>query len=375
MEFDYTSQCLVCEVPLGGALGTVSRIAGIRRSRSNPNVCNRCNTHIEQGNVVDVTVFFADLSSFTELTHELGPERVSEVVDAFLQMATDVLVKHDAFIDKYIGDAVMAIFGVPVQHADHIVHAVAAALEIQQKMPDLRAQFALDLKARVSVASGAARVGQMGSRERKDYTAIGEAVNIAARLEGHAKAGEILLHDRVFDCVAEHFPATRRETLELKGFAEPVAAYRIIAEVDGKPVHHHLPHVDDRADRRRTVGMGSVIVALLSAPCAAGAALSPAALVIGAGSAFTTLQASFLAPLDQAFVRLPMQGLAVAGIAANMYTVWRARQSRKKAEAAGSKVTVTGRERLRTVMVIVLAVLTVGAILAEVYAHNVLMMP
>src|SRR5437870_4936477 len=115
---DHTDRCQVCDTPLTGALGAVSWVTGVRRSRSNPNVCNRCNTHIIDGNVIEITVMFADLSGFTEMTQELGPQRVSYIVDQFLRMATDVLVKHDAFIDKYIGDSVMAIFNVPIQHPD-----------------------------------------------------------------------------------------------------------------------------------------------------------------------------------------------------------------------------------------------------------------
>lgn len=370
-QLDYGSRCMVCDVPLDGALGVVSHIAGIKRSRNNPNVCNRCNTHIVQGDIVDMTVVFADLSSFTELTHELGAERVSEVVDEFLQMASDILVEHDAFIDKYIGDAVMAIFNVPIQHPDHASHAVAAAMEIQSKMPALRERFGLDLKARVAIASGTARVGQLGSRSRKDYTAIGEAVNLASRLEGQARAGEIVLHDAVYQQVADDFPGIEPEAVTLKGFGEPVTAYRLVMEKDGQPMHYHLPHLEEHSDGspQRSVGVGSMVFALLAAPCAAGAALSPAALVLGMGSAFTTLQSSLLAPFDLPYVRLPLQGVALTGVAANLYTLWRARRSHQQKQAKGAAPAMTGKEQVRNVLVASLAGFTVVAILAEVYAH------
>lgn len=93
-----------------GPLSCLFRIAGIRRSSRNPNLCSRCNTHVEEGRIVELSLLFADLSSFTELTHELDLERTHEVVDAFLKMTTNVLVEHGAFIDKYVGDAVMAFF-------------------------------------------------------------------------------------------------------------------------------------------------------------------------------------------------------------------------------------------------------------------------
>src|SRR5918911_427433 len=94
-----TSDCLICGTALSGPLAVLFRAAGVSRSSRNPNLCNRCNTHTEEGRLAELTVVFADLSSFTELTHALGPERTHEVVDAFLRMATTVLVKHGAFID------------------------------------------------------------------------------------------------------------------------------------------------------------------------------------------------------------------------------------------------------------------------------------
>src|SRR5688500_10601702 len=123
----HSDRCEVCDIPLAGAMGAVSWATGVRRSRSNPNVCNRCNTHIADGNVVALTVLFADLAGFTEMTQELGPQRVSYVLEDFYRVSSEVLVRHDAFIDKFIGDSVMAIFNVPIFHDDHANHAVAAA--------------------------------------------------------------------------------------------------------------------------------------------------------------------------------------------------------------------------------------------------------
>jgi adenylate cyclase len=176
-------QCRICGTLLSGAMSVIFRTAGIRRSPRNPNLCNRCDTHVEEGRVVEMTVLFADLSSFTELTQELGPERTHEVVDAFLRMATAVLVRHGAFIDKYVGDAVMALFNVPLRHGDHARRAVVAATELRTALQSLGQRFNLPLEASVGVASGWARVGRLGSEDSKDYTAIGDVVNLAARFK------------------------------------------------------------------------------------------------------------------------------------------------------------------------------------------------
>ena len=219
--------CLVCGTALAGPLGALFRVFGIRRSSRNPNICSRCNTHAEEGRLVNLTVLFADLSNFTELTHELGPERTHEVVDAFLRGATYALVKHGAFIDKYIGDAVMAFFNVPIRYDDHSARAVAAALEIQAELPALSKRFGIDLRSSIGIASGWARVGRLGSADGRDYTAIGDVVNLAARLEAQARPGEMVVHGDVYQQVAAEFPAVPAEALQLKGFTDPIPARRL----------------------------------------------------------------------------------------------------------------------------------------------------
>src|SRR3989304_9266030 len=188
-----TAQCSICGTLLSGAMSVVFRAFGIKRSPRNPNICTRCSTHVEEGGLVEITVLFADLSSFTELTQDLGAEKTHEVVDAYLRMATDVLVKRGAFIDKYIGDAVMALFNVPIRYEDHARRAIVAASELESALQSLIARFGFSLQASVGIATGFARVGRLGSEDNKDYTAIGDVGNLAAGLQGQAGPGEILI--------------------------------------------------------------------------------------------------------------------------------------------------------------------------------------
>ena len=102
----------------------------------------------------DITVLFADLSGFTELTGKLGAERVYEVVDAFLQMCASVLVSQGAYIDKYIGDAVMALFNAPIILKDHAARAVAASIEIHARCQELGERFQRPVRARIGIAAG-----------------------------------------------------------------------------------------------------------------------------------------------------------------------------------------------------------------------------
>ena len=162
---------------------------------------------------MEMTVVFADLSSFTEMTGRLGATTTYSVVDEFLRLASTTLMSHGAFIDKYIGDAVMALFNVPIKRADHAAAAVAAAAKLQELLPELSERLGMPLQASIGIASGFARVGRLGSDDIKDYTAIGDVVNQAARLQAQAGPNEILVSQDVYREVASAYPGVPAETL------------------------------------------------------------------------------------------------------------------------------------------------------------------
>jgi class 3 adenylate cyclase len=303
------------------------------------------------------------------MTRQLGPERTHQVVDAFLKSATYALVRHGAFIDKYVGDAVMAFFNAPIRYEDHGARAVAAALEIEAEMPALSEHFGIDLRAAIGVASGWAHVGRLGSGDGKDYTAIGDVVNLAARLEGQAHGGEVVVDEPVYQQVAEQYPDLLPEQLELKGFGEPVEAYRFgVAESQSAQSAPRLTGIGERAPKRG-IGIGAVLFALLGAPCAAIARVGPLAVVLGLGSAFAALSTNVLAVLDTDPIRIPLMVLAGLGAAANLYTVWHGYRLRQRAAAEDRFVALTRQERRRAFAVVVLACLTFLFILFELVAH------
>ncbi len=359
-------QCVICGTALEGPLGYLFRLFGINRSSRNPNLCSRCDTHCEEGRIVELTIFFADLTSFTELTHSLGPERTHQVVDAFLQMVTAAVVKYDGFIDKYVGDAVMAFFNVPLRRPDHAGRAVAAALEVHAGLEQLHQRFSLDLNAAVGIASGWARVGRLGSNDVKDYTAIGDVVNLAARLEGQARPGEIMIDRNAYSEIAGNFPDILPETLALKGFQEPVQTYRLRSAGD-PPLS--APAVE--AEKSRAFRLGAIIFAILGAPCAAAALLGPLAVVVGIGGLFGATSAFWI--IDAAPIRIPVLILATLGALANLYTVWHAQQIRRQALAQGHIIPITQLERRRTVMVVFAAIATLLIVAFELYAHETIM--
>jgi adenylate cyclase len=356
------TQCRVCGTLLSGAMSVVFRTVGIKRSSRNPNICTRCSTHIDEGRLTEITVLFADLSSFTELTHDLGPEKTHEVVDAFLRMATDTLVKHGAFIDKYIGDAVMALFNVPIRYEDHARRAILAATELESALQDLGARFGLSLQASVGIATGYARVGRLGSEDSKDYTAIGDVVNLAARLQAKAGAGEILIGEESYAKHSAEFPEAKPEQLLLKGFREPVTAYRLHGKGDTHPADDLLT-----TPFREKTSLGAVIFGVLGAPCAISTLIGPVAVALGASGLFGLTAA--LVFLDQSVVRVPILVLAALAAIANIYTLWHARKLRTEAKVGPHLAAMTTLEKRQTSFVLATSLATFGIVAFEIVAH------
>ncbi len=272
-----SANCLVCDTALTGMLGAIVRVGGVRRSPENPNLCNRCNGHIEEGRVVELAVFFADLSGYTTLTHDLGPERTHELLDAYLRSATDVIVEHDGFVTQFVGDEVMAFFNAPIKRPDFAELAVKAGVELKGAVDALSERFDHPMDVTVGIAIGHARVGRVGSKEIAHYSAIGDVVNRAARLVARVSPGGILVDHDVYAAVANDFPNAKIEQVSLKGFADPVQ----VARLEGAP---HGKDAVAAGHGRRSVRIATTMAALLSAPCVGFVALNTGALALGTGA-------------------------------------------------------------------------------------------
>lgn len=343
--------CAVCGVPLSGVWAAFLRLAGVSRSPRNPRLCTRCNAHFEQGGLVELTVVFADLSSFTAMTAEVGASRSYEVVDAFLRQASETLSSRGAFIDKYIGDAVMAFFNAPIRRADHRARALEAAAELQARLPELSRRLGRELRASVGIASGYARVGRLGADEGRDFTAIGDVVNLAARLQAQARGGEIVASEDVYAAAAAAGPEPPRELLTLKGFAEPVAARRLGAGAGP------LPSPDAGADYGNAADWSALILAVIGSGCVTSVAAGTLSAVYG-GAALAAA-AALARGLDRSILRLPLLAVAAGAGLYGLRQSWRAFRSKAS----------TLHERRRAQAGLAAAGVALALVLGELGAH------
>ncbi|MBW2996883.1 adenylate/guanylate cyclase domain-containing protein [Candidatus Woesearchaeota archaeon] len=168
-----------------------------------------------------VTVFFMDIRGFTKLSEKMSAEKVVSILNQYFDIATSILFKHDGTVDKFVGDAVMALFNAPTNVKEHELKAIKAALEIQKAVREWG-----KIQVGIGISTGDAVVGNIGSRHMMDYTAIGDTVNTASRFEGQTKAGEIVVGKAIYEKVKGQFPTKNKEKLTLKGKKKPIEIYR-----------------------------------------------------------------------------------------------------------------------------------------------------
>jgi class 3 adenylate cyclase len=178
----------------------------------------------------EVTIVFADIRSFTRLSEGMKAHDVVGLLNEVFQLASDHLLARGGTIDKFIGDSVMAYFGAPVPNPDHAVHAVSAAADIVRAIAERNQQLGGDshrVEIGIGIHTGTVVVGTIGSDRRTDFTAVGDAVNVAHRLEKLARPGEILVSEavqrRARGTVKLRFEGER----QLSGRVEPVHVYSI----------------------------------------------------------------------------------------------------------------------------------------------------
>ena len=181
-----------------------------------------------------LTIMFGDLAGFTTMSEHLSPENVAAILNRCLSAVTPIVVHHGGTVDKFIGDCIMAFWGAPLADPDHALNACRAAEAMQQAVAVLREEFERagrpPVRMRIGINSGTAVVGNMGSADLFDYTAIGDDVNLAARLEGVNKlyGSDVLLAETTAAAVHDRIPLRRVDRVRVKGRHQAVEIYTFL---------------------------------------------------------------------------------------------------------------------------------------------------
>lgn len=217
-------RCKMCNSPFGGIGGRVAGLAGFKPSRKNPNLCSRCCDALPAGGAeVDVAILFADVRGSTGLGEQSRPAEFAELLNRFYAAATRVLLRHDAVIDKLIGDEVMALFVPGISGPEYRTRAVRAGIDLLRVVGYGTADGPW-LEMGCAVNAGLAYVGNVGAAVL-DFTALGDPVNVAARMQACAAGGELLVAGATGKSVAG---APLRQ-LKLRGHEQPVEALALTA--------------------------------------------------------------------------------------------------------------------------------------------------
>jgi class 3 adenylate cyclase len=260
-----------------------------RENRDDARFCDSCGAALSEAPPAreqrkTVTVLFCDVTGSTQLGEKLDPETLRTLLARYFERMKAIVERHGGSVEKFIGDAVMVVFGVPVLHEDDALRAVRSAVEMREAFPELGVQ------GRIGVATGEV---VSGTEER---LATGDAVNVAARLEQAAQPGEILIGEETLRLVRDAVEVEEVEPLELKGKVEPVAVHRLLSAHGAEGFTRHLdaPMVGRETELRRLRDAFDQAVA--DGSCQLFTILGPA----GVGK--SRLAAEFLASLGDAVV-------------------------------------------------------------------------
>ena len=185
--------------------------------------------------VREVSVLFADIVGFTTMSEKMSPAAVSLLLNDYLSRMTDVIFKYEGTLDKYIGDAIMAVFGAPLDMPDHAARSIMTALEMRERLEEFNEERreGPHLKIRIGINTGKAVAGEIGSINKKEYTVLGDTVNTASRLESSvAKPMTIVIGENTYLSVRDQFDCRSLEKQKLKGKELEVTVYEVVGPIE-----------------------------------------------------------------------------------------------------------------------------------------------
>ncbi len=182
------------------------------------------------GHLHQVTAFFADLEGFTTLSERVEPARLFAVLNGYLSLVADAVIENHGTLDKFLGDGVMAIFNAPLPQPDHALRAVCAAMQAQKEVAGYQATLPADMRLnfRIGIHSGDAIVGNVGTARLRNYTAIGDTINTAARLEESGQGGQVLISEATYRLTGSQVQARSLGPRLLRGRETPIVVYEVL---------------------------------------------------------------------------------------------------------------------------------------------------
>jgi len=181
-----------------------------------------------------VTILFADIRSFTTLTERMEAEELISMLNQYFSIMVNIVFDHGGILDKFVGDLLMAVFGIIPSANESAVNAINAALAMQSAIKKLMQERAEENKevfeVGIGINTGSTIVGNVGSANRMDYTVIGDSVNVASRFEKLARGGEIIIGEQTFQLVQNRFQLKKKGQLRLRNKTEPIKCYNVVSD-------------------------------------------------------------------------------------------------------------------------------------------------
>ena len=188
-----------------------------------------------KGTRSEATILFTDIRGFTAFSETKDPEKIVENLNEYFAVATESILEYGGYVDKFVGDAVLGVFGVPVYHADHAERAIKAAVTMQKKFRQRAGDNGNPLLSRtgIGINTGVVVSGNLGSQVKMEYTVIGDSVNVASRINSLAGPGEIMISGSIYQLTKDTISAKPLPPQKLKGKSEPVEVFQLLDIKEG----------------------------------------------------------------------------------------------------------------------------------------------
>jgi class 3 adenylate cyclase len=208
-----------------------AQLDGLFRSYLSPDIADTLRADPSRaelgGSMVELTALFADLRGFTSFSESTDPATVLETLNRYFGRSVPVILRNGGTVVQFVGDALLAVFDAPTPRPDHAFRAAKAALEMQEAIAEVAGTDEASPRFRIGINTGMALIGNVGSAEMRSFNVVGDAINVASRLETSAEAGQVVIGHETYRSIANRVSVTELGPIELKGKSEPILAYRL----------------------------------------------------------------------------------------------------------------------------------------------------